>query len=160
MGAQIKVLFLCTGNACRSQMAEALLRHHGGRRFVARSAGSHPAGFIHPLAKIAMGNLGIDLDGQCSKSWDEFTEEPVDLVITLCDAAASEPCPIWPGAPMTVHWPHPDPAGIPGEEAECVAFANEVAAHIKRKVVALCALDFANTPSEDLRRVIEQMGAD
>ncbi len=160
MATQIKVLFLCTGNACRSQMAEALLRQIGVGRFEARSAGSHPAGFIHPLAEKAMANLGVEMGDQHSKGWDEFATEAVDLVITLCDAAASTPCPVWPGAPITAHWPLPDPAGFLGEESERIRFADEVAARIKAKIEALCGLGFTNTPPDKLREAIHAMGAD
>ena len=97
MGSQIKILFICTANACRSQMAEALLRHVGGDRFCALSAGAHPVGYIHPLATAAMDHLGADMTGQESKSWRQFAGEHVDLVITLCDSAAQEVCPNWTG---------------------------------------------------------------
>lgn len=157
MGSRIKVLFLCTGNCCRSQMAEALLRHVGGDRFEAVSAGSHPAGYVHPLARTAMERLGVSVEGQDSKSWDVFADTAVDLVITLCDAAAAEPCPVWPGAPMTVHWPHPDPVALPGTDADRAVFADEVAARLKSKLERLVALDFAATPRDELLAAIRNI---
>jgi arsenate reductase len=143
-----KVLFLCTGNCCRSQMAEALLRHLGGDRFEAYSAGSHPAGFVHPLATEAMAGMNMSTDGQNSKSWNDFATTPVDVVITLCDAAASETCPVWPGAPLTAHWSLPDPVGHFGSDEERTAFATAVAQRLRAKIEGLIKLDWSADPKE------------
>lgn len=153
MPAKRKVLFLCTGNACRSQMAEAILRHVAGDRFEASSAGSHPAGFVHPLAIEAMQRLDIPMEDHISKSWDEFAQTPVDVVITVCDAAAGEQCPTWPGRPITTHWSLPDPAYHPGTEEERVEFALRVARRLRTKIEGLIELDWSLDRAELTRRL-------
>lgn len=115
------VLFLCTGNSARSIMAEGILNRLGGGRFVAHSAGSFPTGKVNPLALEILGNNGIPTAGLRSKAWDEFAEPGaphVDFVFTVCDKAAGETCPIWPGQPMTAHWGIADPAAAQGSDAE------------------------------------------
>ena len=112
-----RVLFLCTGNSARSQMAEGLVNHLLGDRWEAFSAGTHPAGYVHPLAVQAMAELGIDISGQRSKSVEEFRGQPFDVVITLCDSAAQE-CPVWLGPGRAVHMSFPDPAQADGVMAD------------------------------------------
>ena len=152
-----RILFLCTGNACRSQMAEAILRHVGGERFEALSAGSHPAGFIHLLAEVALGRMNVPLEGQSSKSWDEFVGTPIDAVITLCDAAASEPCPVFPGSPIRAHWSTPDPTQQPGTDEQRTAFAMLIANRLQTKIEALIALDW-NAPRDELQKRLRFLG--
>jgi len=135
-------------------MAEAILRHLGGDRFEAFSAGSHPAGFIHPLTIEAMGVLDIPVEGQTSKSWDEFADTHVDVVITVCDAAASETCPAWPGDAIAVHWSLPDPAYFPGDEDERVRFAIQIAQRIRAKIEGLIELDWAAERDELIGRLV------
>jgi arsenate reductase len=115
------VLFLCTGNSARSILAEAILNDAGRGRFHGFSAGSHPKGEVHPLALDQLRQAGLPVEGFRSKSWSEFAVPgaPVmDFVFTVCDSAAGEACPVWPGRPMTTHWGIPDPAGFEGTKAE------------------------------------------
>jgi len=132
------VLFLCTGNSARSIMAEALLNYWGKGRFNAFSAGSHPQGAVHPLALGTLERNAIPVNGLRSKSWEEFAASGsprLNFVFTVCDRAAAESCPVWPGQPMTAHWGIQDPAGVAGsEEDQRRAFARafrELDARIK-----------------------------
>jgi protein-tyrosine-phosphatase len=125
---QFNVLFLCTGNSARSIMAEAILSREGARNFRAYSAGSQPKGAIHAAALALLRRMNFDVSRFRSKSWSEFTgaDAPkLDFVFTLCDDAAAETCPVWPGQPMTAHWGIPDPAAAKGNEAQVnLAFAD------------------------------------
>ena len=117
-GRPYSVLFLCTGNSARSIIAEAILNKLGAGKFRAYSAGSHPKGHVHPETLRLLRSLGYDTTGFRSKSWVEFLKEPqFDFVFTVCDDAATEVCPIWPGQPMTAHWGIPDPAEAKGNPA-------------------------------------------
>ncbi|WP_225769591.1 arsenate reductase ArsC [Inquilinus sp. Marseille-Q2685] len=122
------VLFLCTGNSARSILAEAILNSLGRGRFHAFSAGSHPKGYIEPMALDLLRKAKLPTQNARSKSWEEFARpgvEPLDFVFTVCDKAAEEVCPVWPGQPMSAHWGIPDPAAATGNEAErAVAFAD------------------------------------
>lgn len=112
------VLFLCTGNSCRSIMAEGLLNHYGKDKYQAFSAGSFPTGQVHPMSLLTLKANGIELLNPRSKSWDEFKDKHIDLLVTVCDNAAGEVCPIFPGKPAKLHWGMPDPAHFLGTEAE------------------------------------------
>ena len=117
-GLNARVLVLCTGNSCRSVMAEALINDLGRGRYKASSAGSSPAGYVHPKAIETLTRHGIDPGRPRSKSWDVFADERFDLVITVCDQAAGESCPLFPGNPGKLHWSIPDPAKTEGTDAE------------------------------------------
>lgn len=132
-----RVLFLCTGNSCRSQMAEAIVNTHLGESWEAYSAGSHPAGYVHPLALKALSEIGIDHHGR-SKSIEGFRDLPFDLVVTLCDQADAE-CPVWLGKGRRVHRPFPDPAKVTGSEAERMAAFRAVRDGIAREITELLA---------------------
>lgn len=134
------LLFLCTGNSCRSIMAEGLLRHYGAGRFVAHSAGSFPTGEVHPQSLATLRRHGIDAEGFRSKSWDEFTGQPVDIVITVCDNAAGEVCPVFPGKQIKAHWGVPDPAHIQGLPQEIENGFDAVFRMLEKRVKALVAL--------------------
>jgi len=121
----LKVLVLCTGNSCRSILAEALINHLGRGRYKASSAGSASAGYVHPKTIETLKRHGIEPGQPRSKSWDEFAEQSFDLVITVCDQAARESCPLFPGNPKKLHWSIPDPAKATGTQAEIdAAFEN------------------------------------
>lgn len=157
MNLRPTILFLCTGNSCRSQMAEAWLRHLGGGRFEARSAGTQPAGFVHQLAIDAMQRLGVSLDGMRSKSWQEFDDVPIDAVITLCDFAANEPCPIRADVPLAAHWSLLDPAYYPGTDAERLEFAISIAKRLRNKIEGLIALDWSSDAAT-LKKKLDFLG--
>jgi protein-tyrosine-phosphatase len=119
------VLFLCTGNSARSILAEALLNHWGEGRFKAFSAGSFPKGRVHPRAVDLIARMDLPTEGLRSKSWEEYAAPgapPLDFIFTVCDNAAGEVCPVWPGKPLTAHWGIADPAAAQGPEAEAIAF--------------------------------------
>jgi len=145
------VLFLCTGNSARSILAEAILNRLGGGKFVAWSAGSQPKGAVHPQALALLQRLGYPTTGLRSKSWDEFAQAGaphLDFVFTVCDNAANEVCPVWPGQPMTAHWGIPDPAAAHGTDIEvATAFRNAFLA-LQRRIEL-----FANLPVRSLDRM-------
>jgi len=133
-----QVLFLCTGNSCRSQMAEGLVNHFLGERWEAHSAGTHPAGYVHPLAVQTMAELGVDISQQRSKSADEFRNADLDLVVTVCDDAA-ENCPVWLGGGRRVHIGFPDPAQVSGTKKEQLVTFRHVRDRIRRQVLRYLA---------------------
>ena len=155
------VLFLCTGNSARSVMAETLLNHWGKGLFQAYSAGSHPAGRLHPLTLDLLARLNFPVAALRSKSWDEFAAPaaPVmDFVFTVCDQAAGEVCPIWPGQPITAHWGFPDPASFSGTEAEKRAFFAEVFRQIESRIKAFAALPMEKLDRLALQREVRRLG--
>ena len=128
-----RVLILCTGNSCRSQMAEALWNEFGEDEWDAVSAGSNPAGYVHPLAIRAMDEMGIDISEHRSKHLNEFRREPFDLVVTVCDSAR-EACPVFPGAQQTLHWPFEDPAEATGTDEEKLPVFRSVRDQIRVRI--------------------------
>ncbi|MDM8008874.1 MAG: arsenate reductase ArsC [Phycisphaerae bacterium] len=151
------VLFLCTGNSCRSQMAEALLRHLGGDRFRVISAGSHPAGFVHGLALETLQHMGVSAIGLYSKSWDEFAATPIDIVLTLCDHAAGQTCPAFPGPAVRAHWSLPDPAFVEGTDEQRLAFALQVAGRLRGWIEKLIGLPIDRFSPQQLRAELERI---
>lgn len=148
------VLFLCTGNSARSQLAECLLNRLGLGRFKAYSAGSHPTGAVHPLALELLRRRNHDVEQLRSKDWEEFASKdaPVmDLVITICDKAAGEVCPVWPGQPMTAHWGFRDPAAVEGTEAQRMVAFSEVYRELTTRLEI-----FVSLPVDQLDRLALQ----
>jgi protein-tyrosine-phosphatase len=143
MGAPLNVLFLCTHNSARSILAECLLNHLGAGRFRAFSAGSQPSGRVNPFALQALAEAGVDTTGVRSKSWDTFAEPgapEMDLIITVCDSAAGELCPVWPGHPATAHWGYADPSAATGPDAARLMAFRDTMALIRRRLEILVAL--------------------
>ena len=143
MGAPLNVLFLCTHNSARSILAECLLNHLGAGRFRAFSAGSQPSGRVNPFALQALVEAGVDTTGVCSKSWDTFAEPgapEMDLIITVCDSAAGELCPVWPGHPATAHWGYADPSATTGPDAARLMAFRDTMTLIRRRLEILVAL--------------------
>ncbi len=134
------VLFLCTGNSCRSIMAEGLLNHMGAGKFKAYSAGSKPSGFVHPASLATLKAHGMNAEGYRSKSWDELDGQTFDIVITVCDNAAGEVCPVFFSAPLKAHWGVPDPAHAQGSDGEKQAVFNAVFDQLRTRIRALVAL--------------------
>jgi len=156
-----QVLFLCTGNSARSIMAEATLNFYGMGRFRAYSAGSHPAGAVNPLTLDTLKIAGISTAGLRSKSWDEFSapDAPkLDFVFTVCDTAAGEVCPVWPGQPMSAHWGFADPAAFEGSETEKRAFFQEVFRQIRTRIELFISLPMASLDRLSLQRKLDEMG--
>ena len=156
------VLFLCTGNSARSVMAEGLLNKLGAGRFHAFSAGSHPAGRVNPFAIEVLERAGCPTAGMRSKAWDEFAAPgapALDIVVTVCDNAAGEVCPVWPGHPATAHWGYPDPAAQEGSEEEKRAAFARVFAQIRVRVQMLASLDLAQLDRLALKHELQAIGA-
>jgi arsenate reductase len=155
------VLFLCTGNSARSILAEGLLNRLGGEKFRAYSAGSHPKDVIHPYALELLQQYAYPTDQLRSKSWDEFTgpqAPPLDFVFTLCDAAAEETCPVWPGQPTMAHWGLPDPAAVEGtEEAKRHAFV-ETMRMLQQRIDIFVHLPMAKLDQLSLQQRVDAIG--
>lgn len=134
-----RALVLCTGNSCRSVMGEALINQLGKGRFQACSAGSHPSGHVHPKSIETLKRHGIEPGQPRSKSWDEFGDQTFDLVITVCDQAAGESCPFFPGKPKKLHWSTPDPAKATGTETEIQAAFDQAFLMLKSRIEDLVA---------------------
>lgn len=155
------VLFLCTGNSARSILAEALLNAHAEGRFRAYSAGSRPTGRVNPYALELLASLGLPTEGLRSKAWDEFAAPgapALDFVFTVCDNAAGEVCPVWPGQPMTAHWGLEDPAAVAGsEEDKRRAFAR-VSQYLQNRIRLFLSLPLSSLDSLALQRELDAIG--
>jgi arsenate reductase (thioredoxin) len=160
-GQPFNVLFLCTGNSARSIMAEAILNKLGGGQFRAYSAGSHPKGRVHPEALRLLQSLGYDTSGFRSKSWDEFAKpggSDFDFVFTVCDNAAAEACPLWPGQPMTAHWGVPDPAEATGTPAEMALAFKDSYRMLHQRIGIFTALPLRSLDQLTLQNKLKDIG--
>ena len=159
--ATFNVLFLCTGNSARSIIGEAILNQRGGGRFVGYSAGSQPKGSVHPLALDYLRAQGLPVESLRSKSWEEFAspDAPVmHFVITVCDNAAAETCPVWPGHPVTAHWGIPDPAAVEGsDDDKSKAFA-ETSRTLLNRIRIFVSLPLAKLDRLSLQRKLDELG--
>jgi arsenate reductase len=155
------VLFLCTGNSARSILAEAILNRRGKGRFKAFSAGSHPKGSVHPLALALLERKGLPTEGLRSKAWDEFAKPgapALDFVFTVCDNAAGEVCPIWPGQPMTAHWGQPDPAAVEGSDLDKTNAFREAFRMLERRIDMFTSLPMASLDQLSLGKKVREIG--
>jgi arsenate reductase len=155
------VLFLCTGNSARSVLAESILNRVGKGRFVGHSAGSQPKGEVHPETLRLLTQLHYDTSGLRSKSWNEFAKPgapPLDFVFTVCDNAAGETCPFWPGQPMTAHWGVPDPAAATGSSAELTLAFREAYRMLERRIEIFTALPLAKIDKLSLQAKLREIG--
>jgi len=159
--ALYNVLFLCTGNSARSIMAEALLNHMGQPTFHAFSAGSRPSGMVRPEALKELTRAGISTDGLRSKSWDEFGRPgapQMHFVFTVCDDAAKEICPVWPGHPITAHWGVPDPAAVHGDSSEIERAFRDAFFILERRIGLFLALPVATLGRLALKQEVDRIG--
>ncbi len=155
------VLFLCTGNSARSIIGEAILNRIGAGRFHAYSAGSQPKGRVNPNAVALLNELGYDTTGYRSKSWGEFTEPGAprfDFVFTVCDSAAAEACPVWPGQPMTAHWGVPDPAEANGTPAEIILAFRDAYRMLHQRISVFASLPIRSLDQLSLRNRLREIG--
>jgi arsenate reductase len=160
-GKPYHVLFVCTGNSARSILAEGLMTALGKGRFIGHSAGSHPKERPHPLALQTLAAHGIPTDGYRSKSWDEFAKPgapALDFVFTVCDQAAGEACPYWPGQPMTAHWGLPDPAAVQGSPAQQEKAFLDTFVALKRRIELMLALPIATLDRMALQHELKDIG--
>ena len=156
--AKPTVLILCTGNSCRSHLAEGILRAVAGDILDVQSAGSKPAGYIHPLAIAALKEIDIDISAHRSKAMTEFMDKKVETVITVCGNAAGEACPVFMGAPLKAHWGLPDPADVNGTEAEVDAAFEQTWHRLEQRVRALLDLPFETMERETLAKELARIG--
>jgi arsenate reductase len=155
------VLFICTHNSARSIIAEGLMNLLGAPRFRAYSAGSHPAGEVQPMALQVLAERRVPTDGFRSKDWQEFAAPgapQLDFVLTVCDKAAGEVCPVWPGQPMTAHWGVPDPSAVQGDDAKRLRAFEDAAITLKRRIELMLALPLASLDSLSLQRELRDIG--
>jgi arsenate reductase (thioredoxin) len=161
MASHYNLLFLCTGNSARSIMAEAIQNHRGNPAFTAYSAGSNPTGAVRPEALKELQNAHISTAGLRSKSWDEFAQPgapELHFVFTVCDNAAKETCPIWPGRPMTAHWGVPDPAAVQGDPTEIERAFRTAFLSLDRRIALFLSLPLASLDRLALKKKVDDIG--
>jgi len=155
------VLFLCTGNSARSILAEAIVNHTGGKTFTGYSAGSFPAGQVNPFALALLEQMKLPTEGLHSKNWEVFSgpDAPqLDFVFTVCDQAAAEPCPIWPGQPMTAHWGLPDPAAVEGSDAQKQRAFRDTFIALRSRIGLFTNLPIASLDRLKLKNELDAIG--
>jgi arsenate reductase len=161
MQGRYNVLFLCTGNSARSIMAEAILNHKGRPNFTAYSAGSYPSGNVRPEALRQLESAHLSTNGLRSKSWDEFAKPDapkLDFVFTVCDNAAKEVCPLWPGQPMTAHWGVPDPAAVQGTSEEVAKAFRDAFFMLDRRISLLLCLPLSSLDGLAIKKELDKIG--
>jgi arsenate reductase (thioredoxin) len=161
MPRHYNVLFLCTGNSARSIMAEAIMNYKGRPNFTAYSAGSHPSGAVRPEAIAELERAGLPTDGLRSKSWDEFAKPDapwLDFVFTVCDNAAKEVCPLWPGGPLTAHWGVPDPTAVRGTAEEIQDAYRGAFVTLERRIDLFLSLPLATIDQLAIKQEIDRIG--
>jgi arsenate reductase len=161
MPPHFNVLFLCTGNSARSILAEVILNRKGQPNFTAYSAGSFPKGEVHPMALKQLKNSNLPTDGLRSKSWDEFAmpgAPKLDFVFTVCDNAAREACPIWPGQPITAHWGVPDPAAVTGTPEEVERAFRDTFTTLDRRISLFLSLPFGSLEKLAIKKEVDRIG--
>ena len=161
MKSRYNVLFLCTGNSARSIMAEAILRRKGFPTFAAYSAGSHPTGSVRPEALQQLEAARLPIEGLRSKSWSEFANADaptLDFVFTVCDNAAKEICPVWPGQPMTAHWGVPDPAAVQGKPEQVARAFREAFLMLDRRITLFTSLPLSSLSKLAIQKEIDRIG--
>jgi len=161
METPYNVLFLCAGNSARSILAEAILNQKGKPNFTAYSAGSHPAGRVNPGALQILETAKLPTTGLRSKSWDEFAEPTapkMDFVFTVCDNAANEVCPVWPGQPVTAHWGIPDPAAVAGTPEQIERAFRDAYVTLERRIGLFLSLPFSSLDQLALKKSVDQIG--
>lgn len=163
MSDPFNVLFLCTGNSARSILGEAILNRLAPGRFRAYSAGSHPRGAVNPNAIALLDRLGYPTQDLRSKSWDEFATPgapKMDFIFTVCDDAAGEMCPVWPGQPVTAHWGLPDPAAVTGDEKAVLAAFRDAYVTLQRRIELFAALPLSGLDRLAIKRRLDDIGVD
>ena len=161
MRSPYNVLFLCTGNSARSILAEAILNHRGKPNFQAFSAGSHPTGRVNPFALKQLGAAGLSVDGLRGKSWDDFAKPgapQMNFVFTVCDNAAAEVCPVWPGQPVTAHWGVPDPAAAVGTSEQVERAFRDAFVTLDRRITLFLSLPLASLSALALKKEVDLIG--
>ncbi|MBL4783423.1 MAG: arsenate reductase ArsC [Porticoccaceae bacterium] len=154
----MKLLFICTHNRCRSILAEAVTNHFGQSVLVAKSAGSQPVGEVHPLSLKFLSEANISTTGLTSQSWDDHESWQPDVVITVCDSAAGEPCPLWFGDSLKVHWGLVDPSRMEGSEAEIAKAFQQTIELLKARIEQLLILEVANSDKKNWPSIFQQVG--
>ncbi len=153
----MKILYICTHNRCRSILSEAITNHFASDHIQAKSAGSQPAGEVHPLSLRYLNEAGISTEGLQSQSWDEFEDFKPDVVITVCDSAAGEACPVWFGQSIKMHWGLADPSKLEGSEEEIAAAFRDCIEEIKHRVNQLQGIAEQSLPQSQLKRALNEL---